>query len=149
MINSDRAASSEAYAEASAASAPPRKRTVYVAHEQWPGGREHGRLDAAVRFEPAARVCGECVVRPPSRDGSTLRLDAVELLGGDDRFVAGRVTHAEDDAFVVLTSFNWLSFRGDADRTFRDEQGVIVSDPERVEHKFRELAPWFDDPPKD
>jgi predicted transcriptional regulator len=56
-------------------------------------------------------------------------------------------THAKvllmDDAFVVLTSFNWLSFRGDADRTFRDEQGVVVSDPERVNDKFRELEPRF------
>lgn len=59
-------------------------------------------------------------------------------------------THAKvllmDDAFVVLTSFNWLSFRGDAERTFRDEQGVIITDPERVQHKFQELAPWFEDP---
>lgn len=58
-------------------------------------------------------------------------------------------THAKvllmDEAFVVLTSFNWLSFRGDADRTFRDEQGVIITDPERVQHKFRELAPWFEE----
>jgi hypothetical protein len=38
-------------------------------------------------------------------------------------------THAKvlvQDDMVVVTSFNWLSFKGDPSRTFRDEQGVLI-----------------------
>lgn len=56
-------------------------------------------------------------------------------------------THAKvllvDSDYVVHTSFNWLSFRGDPERTFRDEQGVLIADPEQVEKKFQELLPRF------
>ncbi len=56
-------------------------------------------------------------------------------------------THAKvllvDSAFVVHTSFNWLSFRGDPERTFRDEQGVLIADAAQVEQKFQELVPRF------
>lgn len=56
-------------------------------------------------------------------------------------------THAKvlllDRSYVVHTSFNWLSFRGDPDRTFRDEQGVLVADPVQVEAKFQELVTRF------
>ncbi len=38
-----------------------------------------------------------------------------------------------DDRFAVLTSFNWLSFRGDPDRAFRDERGMKVTNPAAVE----------------
>lgn len=54
------------------------------------------------------------------------------------RFVRLGDTHAKvlvvDRAFCVVSSFNWLSFRGDPDRTFRDEQGVYLT-----------LAPVIDD----
>lgn len=56
-------------------------------------------------------------------------------------------THAKvllvDSSYVVHTSFNWLSFRGDPDRTFRDEQGVLIADPAQVEAKFQELVGRF------
>jgi len=48
-------------------------------------------------------------------------------------------THAKvllSDKFVVTTSFNWLSFRGDPHGTFRDEQGMLVSVPEMVDERF-------------
>ncbi|HEY1212760.1 MAG TPA: phospholipase D-like domain-containing protein, partial [Bryobacteraceae bacterium] len=32
----------------------------------------------------------------------------------------------QDELFVVVGSFNWLSFRGDPDRAFRDEQSALV-----------------------
>ncbi|WP_146069598.1 phospholipase D-like domain-containing protein [Arthrobacter sp. B0490] len=39
-------------------------------------------------------------------------------------------THAKvlikDDDYVIITSFNWLSFRGDPNRPFRDERGTLV-----------------------
>ena len=49
-------------------------------------------------------------------------------------------THAKvlvcDNAFVVTSSFNWLSFAGDPDRTFRDERGLYTSDPAVIEREF-------------
>ena len=56
-------------------------------------------------------------------------------------------THAKvlikDSEFVAVTSFNWLSFRGDPDRTFRDEQGTLIQKPEYVDNKFTELVKRF------
>lgn len=49
-------------------------------------------------------------------------------------------THAKvlikDDEFAVVTSFNWLSFKGDPKLAFRDEQGVLLRRRELVEEKF-------------
>lgn len=48
-------------------------------------------------------------------------------------------THAKilifDDQWVS-TSFNWLSFRGDPDRTYRMEEGTLVKISERVEREY-------------
>lgn len=59
-------------------------------------------------------------------------------------------THAKlllsDESFVVLGSFNWLSFKGDPAATFRDEQGFYVAIPEIIEEKFREQVKRFDSP---
>jgi hypothetical protein len=56
-------------------------------------------------------------------------------------------THAKvlikDSEFAALTSFNWLSFKGDPNRAFRDEQGVMISDAVAVNAKFDELAARF------
>jgi PLD-like domain len=43
----------------------------------------------------------------------------------------------QDELFVVLGSFNWLSFRGDPDRAFRDEQSALIALPSMVERKFQ------------
>lgn len=48
-----------------------------------------------------------------------------------------------DSLFFVIGSFNWLSFHGDPDRPFRDEQSVLVSIPNMIERKFQELAGLF------
>lgn len=60
-------------------------------------------------------------------------------------------THAKvlikDSEFVAVTSFNWLSFRGDPDKTFRDEQGTLIQHVEHVENKFSELVKRFGDTP--
>lgn len=52
-------------------------------------------------------------------------------------------THAKvlisDRRFIVTTSFNWLSFRGDPNRTFRDEQGMFVALPEFIDQRFDHL----------
>lgn len=49
----------------------------------------------------------------------------------------------KDDEFVVFTSFNWLSFRGDADRRMRRELGVKISDAAFVEREYSLLESRF------
>jgi hypothetical protein len=49
----------------------------------------------------------------------------------------------KDDEFIVLTSFNWLSFRGDAERRLRRELGIKVSDPAYVEKEYALLEARF------
>ena len=58
-----------------------------------------------------------------------------------DKFTCARVknTHAKIliyDETWISTSFNWLSFRGDSDRTYRMEEGTLVSIPARVDKEF-------------
>ena len=56
-------------------------------------------------------------------------------------------THAKvlikDSEFAAITSFNWLSFKGDPRRTFRDEQGTLLQGSHLVNQKFTELEPRF------
>jgi phosphatidylserine/phosphatidylglycerophosphate/cardiolipin synthase-like enzyme len=57
-------------------------------------------------------------------------------------------THAKvllsDCRFAIVTSFNWLSFRGDPNRTFRDEQGTLVKIPELIDEKFEYFRKRFE-----
>ena len=57
-------------------------------------------------------------------------------------------THAKvlikDSEFAAVTSFNWLSFKGDPNRTFRDEQGTLLQKSDLVDQKFAELADRFE-----
>lgn len=41
-----------------------------------------------------------------------------------------------DSTFAVVTSFNWLSFRGDPKMKARDELGYLVTESQQVEHLF-------------
>jgi len=56
-------------------------------------------------------------------------------------------THAKilvkDRDFAVVTSFNWLSFRGLRSLPFRDEQGVKIQRPNLVDQKFDQQAKRF------
>ena len=58
-------------------------------------------------------------------------------------------THAKvllyDRDVVVIGSFNWLSFKGDPDRTFRDEQGFLVAVPAIVDQVFNDEVVRFSD----
>jgi hypothetical protein len=58
-----------------------------------------------------------------------------------DKFTFVRVknTHAKIlifDEIWVSTSFNWLSFRGDSERTYRMEEGTLVNIPARVDKEY-------------
>ena len=75
--------------------------------------------------------------------------DLKKLAGqyGHFSFIRLGDTHAKilisDRRFIVTTSFNWLSFRGDPNRTFRDEQGMFVGVPELVDERFDHLITRF------
>ncbi|MEQ8462135.1 hypothetical protein [Coleofasciculus sp. E1-EBD-02] len=45
-------------------------------------------------------------------------------------------TAVSDSKFAIVTSFNWLSFKGDPNRTFRDERGTLVSDSQKIQELF-------------
>lgn len=54
-------------------------------------------------------------------------------------FVRVRNTHAKIlifDGNWISTSFNWLSFKGDPSRTYRMEEGTLVSIPARVQQEY-------------
>ena len=56
-------------------------------------------------------------------------------------------THAKvlisDTKFAVTTSFNWLSFKGQPEREFRDERGTLVADPKKIDELFDNLVRRF------
>jgi len=56
-------------------------------------------------------------------------------------------THAKvlvkDHEYAAITSFNWLSFRGDPNKTYRDEQGVLLQRRDLVDSKFSEVVKQF------
>jgi len=56
-------------------------------------------------------------------------------------------THAKvlvkDSDVFVITSFNWLSFRGDPSKAFREEWGTIVRDPQLVDDFYAEIIKRF------
>lgn len=57
-------------------------------------------------------------------------------------------THAKillkDSEFYVVSSFNWLSFRGDPAKPFREEWGNVISIPSEVDAFFLELLSRFE-----
>jgi hypothetical protein len=57
-------------------------------------------------------------------------------------------THAKilisDNNYAVVTSFNWLSFKGDANWKFRDERGTMVCDNEEIEQLFKDYSEQID-----
>lgn len=82
-----------------------------------------------------------CLNHPRNREVIS-HLD--QIAGQHKNFLFTRLgdTHAKvlvvDRLFCVRTSFNWLSFRGDPDRTFRDEQGFCVTRASIVDEVYAE-----------
>lgn len=71
--------------------------------------------------------------------GALRKLAALASRYGNFDLVRLANSHAKilivDDVWVS-TSFNWLSFRGDPDRTYRMEEGTLVAVPDRVEKEY-------------
>jgi hypothetical protein len=111
-----------------------------------------GRLASLLKTNVKVYVCygikRQATENPDPRDEA-----AKDRLGALARrfvnFIFKRLgnTHAKvlikDDEFAAGSSFNWLSFKGDPDRTFRDEQGVLIQDSKLVDQKFEELVDRF------
>ncbi|MEU9791908.1 hypothetical protein AB0E27_15005 [Streptomyces sparsogenes] len=58
-------------------------------------------------------------------------------------FVRLNNTHAKIliyDGIWINTSFNWLSFKGDPNRTFRMEEGTLVQIPSEVDKAYRQYV---------
>jgi hypothetical protein len=63
-------------------------------------------------------------------------------------FIRLKNTHAKIlifDGNWVSTSFNWLSFKGDPERTYRMEEGTLVTVPDRVEKEYRRYIELVND----
>ncbi|QIY94483.1 phospholipase D-like domain-containing protein [Streptomyces sp. S1D4-11] len=60
------------------------------------------------------------------------------------KFVRLGDTHAKvlvvDQSYAVVTSFNWLSFRGDPNRPFRDERGTMITIKAEVDRLFSDYS---------
>ena len=56
-------------------------------------------------------------------------------------------THAKilikDDEYFIITSFNWLSFKGDPKRTYREEWGTKVTDKKTIEEFTKTILQRF------
>jgi phosphatidylserine/phosphatidylglycerophosphate/cardiolipin synthase-like enzyme len=83
-------------------------------------------------------------------DADKAVLDALSRIAAEQKgFHFKRLgrTHAKvlicDERFVVVTSFNWLSFKGDPKRTFRDERGMMVTLPAAINEQFESLRARF------
>lgn len=83
-----------------------------------------------------------------SDDDALRRLDNLAKRYDQFSLVRLRNTHAKilifDDIWVS-TSFNWLSFRGDPNRTFRMEEGTMVTIPSRVQKQYDHYLEMLDD----
>lgn len=91
----------------------------------------------------------EQVTENPHPQDETAVKDLQKLAARYSHFSFTRLgnTHAKvlikDSEFAAITSFNWLSFKGDPNRTFRDEQGALLQAPNLVDQKFSELISRF------
>lgn len=113
-----------------------------------------GRLKAALERNVKVFLGYGIDGKPDSQETEADKgsIEALRMLAAQfDNFKLRRLgdTHAKvlavDDQFSVVTSFNWLSFKGDPSRKFRDERGVYISLPEFVESLFIDYGGRFGD----
>lgn len=106
------------------------------------------RLQAGVSVYIGHGITTNPTRNPKSAD-ATAKADLQKLASAyaNLRFVRIGNTHAKilikDQEFAAITSFNWLSFRGDPNKTYRDEQGVLLQKRDLVNSKFAEVVQQF------
>jgi hypothetical protein len=80
--------------------------------------------------------------KPPITPAAEKELSGIQKRFDNFKLVFLGNTHRKllvsDDKFAVVTSFNWLSFRGDPNKKARDEFGYLVTEPEGVEGIYRD-----------
>jgi hypothetical protein len=79
---------------------------------------------------------------------SVRRLEALDREWGRFHLLKLGNTHAKvlvcDSRYAIVGSFNWLSFSGDPQRTFRDERSTYVAIPPKVDALFNSYRRQFD-----
>jgi hypothetical protein len=87
------------------------------------------------------------VHRDPSDVAAKSNLEALSRKYSNFTLVRLGNTHAKvlikDHDFAAVSSFNWLSFKGDPKRPFRDEQGVLLQRVDLVDSKYSEVVSQF------
>jgi phosphatidylserine/phosphatidylglycerophosphate/cardiolipin synthase-like enzyme len=85
-----------------------------------------------------------------ARSADVTAKQAIESLAGrysNLHFIRLGNTHAKilikDHDFAAVTSFNWLSFGGDPNQAYRDEQGVLLQKQDLVDAKYDEVIKQF------
>ncbi|MFE1507817.1 hypothetical protein [Streptomyces sp. NPDC058726] len=66
----------------------------------------------------------------------------------DFTFVRLKNSHAKiliSDDIWINTSFNWLSFKGDPNRTYRMEEGILVRSPKHVNEAYEKYLRMLDE----
>lgn len=102
----------------------------------------------AERLEHGVEVYIGYGLGPEDKVSSAIRhLEALARRYPNLHFVRLGDTHAKilikDDDWMVTTSFNWLSFRGDPKRTFREEWGTRIAIREQVAAHAQKLIKRF------
>jgi len=86
---------------------------------------------------------------PNAHPGAYRRLQQLDADFKNFRFARLGHLHSKilvsDQSFGIITSFNWLSFRGDPTRTYRDERGYLLTEPREVDDLFRRSIERFPD----
>ncbi len=84
------------------------------------------------------------------RDVDRRAVDDIERLGRDHANLVFKYignTHAkvliQDRRLAIYGSFNWLSFRGDPNRGFREENSLLVTIPEKIDQLFEQEVAQF------
>lgn len=88
---------------------------------------------------------------PEERESDRIARESLQALTAsfeNFRMIRKGNTHAKvllvDDAFFVTTSFNWLSFKGDAKLPMREEEGMMISDPSAVDEYYERMMSRMD-----
>ena len=116
---------------------------VYIGYGLVEDEKKVGR--GKVQITPVVKEGGKG--RVPITPGAKDRLEQLQKRYPKLRLKFIGDTHAKillcDKAFAIASSFNWLSFKGDPNKKFRDEQGYLVYNPVLIEQKFQEQLKRF------
>lgn len=98
--------------------------------------------------EEGARGTDKAKQKPAITDRAEKELSNIQKRFENFKWVFLGNTHRKllvsDDKFAVVTSFNWLSFKGDPGKKARDEFGFLVTEPADVEAIFQDGVELLD-----